>query len=240
MKFGSVKMSIIKCLVLGIAGVGKTHLKWLLLSKNTDGTVERVNTGLADNPIKAYVGSIKSIYAGVNISGTWEVLDETELRHILARVCEIKNPEVDPIKAAATLSVPQSVHHTVSLQPVDAHQEHIDITAQIKTVTEGEILDENVLTSTSSVIAYYFVVLSENKPHSNPGPEKRNSLFIDAFKNARNKVKLDIEVQLVHFMDSGGQPQYLELLPAGCVCDSICCKPFRTLGPLSRNQTVWP
>ena len=65
MKEGSVNISIIKCLVLGIAGVGKTHLKWLLLSENTDKHAGRVSTGIADNPVHAFVGSVKSILAGV-------------------------------------------------------------------------------------------------------------------------------------------------------------------------------
>ena len=76
MKQGSVRMSIIKCLVLGIAGVGKTHLKRLLLSEGTDGTTARVSTGLADNPVQAFVGSISSILAGVveEDNGKWEVM----------------------------------------------------------------------------------------------------------------------------------------------------------------------
>ena len=60
LKEGSVKLSIIKCLVLGIAGVGKTCLKRLLLQvpQNVDGPIGCVSTGLADNPIQALVGSV--------------------------------------------------------------------------------------------------------------------------------------------------------------------------------------
>ena len=75
-KQGSVQMSIIKCLDLGLVGVGKTHLKWLLLSENTDKPNVRVSTGLADNPVQAFVGSVESIIAGVdeNDTGRWEVI----------------------------------------------------------------------------------------------------------------------------------------------------------------------
>ena len=88
LKFGSVKLSIIKCLVLGIAGVGKTCLKRLLLQilQNTDGPIGRVSTGLADNPIQALVGSVSSILASVveGDTGIWEVLDETKLMKVIA------------------------------------------------------------------------------------------------------------------------------------------------------------
>eukprot|EP00731_Ephydatia_muelleri_P004191 Em0002g367a len=51
MSKGYVETSVIKCLILGAAGVGKTHLKHLLLKKDPPG--QRVSTGLADNPVRA-------------------------------------------------------------------------------------------------------------------------------------------------------------------------------------------
>eukprot|EP00731_Ephydatia_muelleri_P038624 Em0834g1a len=48
---GYVETSVTKCLILGAAGVGKTHLKHLLLKK--DPPQQRVSTGLADNPVRA-------------------------------------------------------------------------------------------------------------------------------------------------------------------------------------------
>ena len=44
----AVETSVTKCLILGAAGVGKTHL---LLKK--DHPKQRVSTGLADNPVRA-------------------------------------------------------------------------------------------------------------------------------------------------------------------------------------------
>ena len=56
---GYVETSVTKCLILGAAGVGKTHLKHLLLQR--DPPEQRVSTGLADNPVRA----ISSTLAGV-------------------------------------------------------------------------------------------------------------------------------------------------------------------------------
>ena len=58
---GYVETSVTKCLILGAAGVGKTHLKHLLLKK--DHPKQRVSTGLADNPVRA-------------ISFTWFVVED--------------------------------------------------------------------------------------------------------------------------------------------------------------------
>ena len=194
MKLGSVKMSIIKCLVLGIAGVGKTHLKWLLLSENKGKTVGRVSTGLADNPIQV---SVKSIIAGVDDKDQWEILDESKLLQILANAYEKEKPP-PPIIAAKTKISPQPVVcQEPSIQPVPQEQIHLKV--PVETVVDGGISEESTMTS-------------ESKSFSNSVAEKVDNLFIDAFKNVADK-KISNE-KLVHFIDSGGQPQFLELLPA--------------------------
>ena len=56
---GYVETSVTKCLILGAAGVGKTHFKHLFLKMGPP--QQRVSTGLADNPVRA----ISSTLAGV-------------------------------------------------------------------------------------------------------------------------------------------------------------------------------
>ena len=53
---GYVETSVTKCLILGAAGVGKTHLKHLLLKK--DPPEQRVSTGLADNPVRVSLAGV--------------------------------------------------------------------------------------------------------------------------------------------------------------------------------------
>ena len=59
MSKGYVETSVTKCLILGAAGVGKTHLKHLLLKKDPPG--QRVSTGLADNPVRAISFSLAGV-----------------------------------------------------------------------------------------------------------------------------------------------------------------------------------
>ena len=59
MSKGYVETSVTKCLILGAAGVGKTHLKHLLLKK--DPPKQRVSTGLADNPVRAISFSLAGV-----------------------------------------------------------------------------------------------------------------------------------------------------------------------------------
>ena len=80
MSQGSINISVTKCLILGAPGVGKTHLKYLLLKK--DPPEQRVSTGLADNPVRAISFSL------VGVSGQfgddWLVVEnEKALRSFL-------------------------------------------------------------------------------------------------------------------------------------------------------------
>ena len=63
-----------KCLILGAAGVGKTHLRHLLLKK--DPPKQRVSTGLADNPVRAISFSLAGV--GGQEEDDWFVVDNDQ------------------------------------------------------------------------------------------------------------------------------------------------------------------
>ena len=195
MKQGSVKMSIIKCLVLGIAGVGKTHLKRLLLSEGIDGTTARVSTGLADNPVQAFVGSINSILAGVDEEDNrkWEVMDEAKLIQILANAYH-----VEPLPLAPT---PPQLSHLQQSQVSNSEAIH-DMPDNIS----------HTLPTSAYISPSILVVASEGGPLPELRTDKAENLFIEALKNISETKVLNLK--LVHFIDSGGQPQFLDLLPA--------------------------
>ena len=70
---GYVETSVIKCLVLGAAGVGKTHLKHLLLNK--DPPEECVGTGLSQNVVRAISFSRVGV---ADQKDDWFVLDDDQ------------------------------------------------------------------------------------------------------------------------------------------------------------------
>ena len=69
---GYVETSVTKCLILGAAGVGKTHLKHLLLNK--DHPKQRVSTGLADNPVRAISFTLAGV--GGQEEDDWFVVED--------------------------------------------------------------------------------------------------------------------------------------------------------------------
>ena len=199
MKFGSVKLSIIKCLVLGIAGVGKTCLKRLLLQipipQNTDGPIGRVSTGLADNPIQALVGSVSSILASVveGDTGIWEVLDETELMKVIASAYQVDSSHPATPPPASTM--PRVAINESVLHNTESHNRHVH------TISPPDNL-------------YVNTIVSGNKLALDPAIQEIDSLIIEVFKSKLLSDWKELNVKLVYFIDSGGQPQFLELLPA--------------------------
>ena len=195
MKYGSVKLSIIKVLVLGIAGVGKTCLKRLLLQlpKNIDGPIGRVSTGLADNPIQALVGSVSSILASVveGDTGKWEVLDETKLMKVIASAYQVS---VSPATPSPAPTMPRvSINESVR-DSAESHSHHMPTSSPPNNLHVNKIASENELAL-------------------DPAIQEVDSLVIEVFKSKISDWK-ELKVKLVHFIDSGGQPQFLELLPA--------------------------
>ena len=72
-----------------------------------------VSTGLADNPVQAFVGSVESssIVAGVdeNDTGRWEVMGDKKLLEVLVKGCQLE-PALPKIPIE-TLVTPHSAHH---------------------------------------------------------------------------------------------------------------------------------
>ena len=79
MRNGYVDREIIKCLIIGAAGVGKTTLKHLLLGNEPP--EKRVSTGVLENPVRAVSISM----AGESSSGSWcKVESDEELMKMIA------------------------------------------------------------------------------------------------------------------------------------------------------------
>ena len=66
-----------KCLILGAAGVGKTHLKHLLLKKDPPG--QRVSTGVADNPVRAISFSLAGVVQVGREEHDWFVVEDDQV-----------------------------------------------------------------------------------------------------------------------------------------------------------------
>ena len=111
MKDGYIKRKVIKCLIVGAAGVGKTSIKHLLLNRKPP--VNHVSTGVAEIPTRA----VSISWANMKKDGSWYVVNnDTDLINVIAEM--IKSKAYDKIpqeKSGDTHSVPHEKSPTTGI-----------------------------------------------------------------------------------------------------------------------------
>ena len=127
---GYVETSVTKCLILGAAGVGKTHFKHLFLKM--DPPQQRVSTGLADNPVRA----ISSTLAGVREQeedDLFVIENDQSLVSVIGKV--ITNGD---ISMAPSLAKMVSSHPKMPQIPSSSHIKQASTSAGVKIPTPKE------------------------------------------------------------------------------------------------------
>ncbi|KAL5506699.1 hypothetical protein EMCRGX_G008424, partial [Ephydatia muelleri] len=180
MSKGYVETSVTKCLILGAAGVGKTHLKHLLLKK--DPPEQRVSTGVADNPVRAISFSLAGV--GVQEEDDWFVVeDDQALLRVVGGTIRDGGVSMATSLEEVVSSFPKMTIHVSS---DGAGAVHPDPTpARVNTT-----MDTGQQSRTVSI----------------------EEELIHHINHSSDKKKL-FGVKWIHFIDSGGQLQYHDILP---------------------------
>ena len=202
MEEGYVSLNNIKMVICGPPFVGKTAFKHLLLNKPPP--LKHNSTPIA-RPIQA----IERIAAGDN---TWEEANEEDLLHMLSDAIEKKNTqslqEEYSTNAATILSdqTNEEKDHSVSSSP------HVDIPA---TDSASLVLPPSGLKE-SLPSAYKFSAVHESsvlddKAMNDDYVLKKIAEQLASNKERKGSQKL-LEATWIHLLDSGGQPQFIDLL----------------------------
>ena len=186
---GYVEISVIRCLILGAAGVGKTHLKHLLLKMDPPGL--RMSTGLADNPVRAITFSL----AGVGgQEDDWFLVEDY---HALLKVVggTIRNGGV---------SMATSLDEVVRSFP--------KMTIHVSSDAAGSNHSESTPADVS--VTKYTAVKEELIQHINHSSGKRGlrADLVHLYTLSADKKKM-FGVQSINFIDTGGQPEHHDILP---------------------------
>ena len=142
---GYVETSVTKCLIIGAAGVGKTHLKHLLLKM--DPPEQRTSTGLADNPIRAVSSSMAGV--GGQEDDWFPVEDGRALMKIVCSKIEVGNVSMATSLEEVVSSLPKITINMSSDGAGAGHSDSVptgvnitmDTTQQSKTSAIEELID---------------------------------------------------------------------------------------------------
>ena len=198
MKEGYVSLNNIKMVICGPPAVGKTAFKDLLLNKPPP--LEHDSTPIAARPIQA----VERIAARCQV---WEEVTKKDLLHMLS----------DALKAATIPSHEES--STNSVTPLLTHE--VISSQKNKTSTEPSSLDNTTapLVVSSSVAQASSLLHVPNDvatfqptiEATTPQPTREVSKILKQIADAKGSQKL-LEATWIHLLDSGGQPQFTDLL----------------------------
>ena len=189
---GYVETSVTKCLILGAAGVGKTHLKHLLLKK--DPPQQRVSTGLADNPVRAISFSLAGV-GGPEEEDWFVVEDDQALLKVVGSTIR------GGISMEAYL---REVVTTLPKMAVKAGVVHSYPTPAGVNVTMRA--EQSRPVDIEEVIIHHI-----NHPTGKRGLS--TYLHVASMYNLPADKEKQFRAKWIQFIDSGGQFQYHDILP---------------------------
>ena len=193
-----METSVTKCLIVGAAGVGKTHLKHLLLKK--DPPEQRVSTGLADNPVRAISLTLAGV--GGQEEDDWFVVeDDQALMSFVGQTVHGGVPMATSLDAVVSTFPKMTINNVPSDRASVGHPDPMlanitkdTTTQQSRTVAiENELIHHINHSSGKGCLSQLTMFTSVPSPYV-----ERRRLF---------------GVKLIQFIDSGGQLQYHSILP---------------------------
>ena len=206
-----METSVTKCLIVGAAGVGKTHIKHLLLKK--DPPEQRVSTGLADNPVRAISFTLAGV--GGQEEDDWFVVEDDQA---LMRV------------------IAESIRSGVSMAPslADVVCTHPKMAMDTSTVpSDGTSQPEQSMPADIEDMLVHCINQSSGKNSR----DKVNYLFINPGSPCVDYKKL-FGVKWIQFIDSGGQLQYHDILPLFVQGPSVTVFVLKLSEELSHRPTI--
>ena len=185
MRDGYIEITEVKCLLVGPAGVGKTYLKFLLLSKPPPSS--RTSTGCRDRPVRVIRVS--------KLADQWKEIDLPLLQAMIANSI--------PLLAKSLLDRPPTElqQHLNQLHTESADDDSVDMSSSPSkpAATTGTAKQQTSTPRPDPTRQVYSKILD----HLSKSKQEQGEGLIESLFNA----------QIIYFIDSGGQAAFHDLLP---------------------------
>ena len=194
------------CVIVGQPGVGKTHMKYLLLDRRPPHL--RTSTGLADTPLRIEIRSVSASRVQ-NIRGQWKDVTEGEMLDILAKMIIAAEPHLSQASAeAGFFSKVAKLFLPGSQGAAGAKLPNLDRAPKVKKRAKDTTATASLSEACQKAVKEIMRQLVERI--SNLREEKSKEQGKDSSPSLSEIV---LGSKWVYFTDSGGQPEYHELLP---------------------------
>ena len=210
LKQGFVEVLVFVCIVLGLPGVGKTHLKFLLLDKLPPRL--RSSTICAETPIRIEIRTVSGTRIQ-NLDGIWNEVDDTGMLDVVAKM--ILAVEPDFVYSRPSKGIFSFI--TNFFQTKSSSKENTATGARPPSMASASESRNSQPTSSARSER----VISDSCQKAMKRIMDRLVESITKIKNGSSVSKVPsqriskqfLRSKWVYFIDSGGQPQYHELLP---------------------------
>ena len=214
LKDGFVKVVMFLCILLGLPGVGKTHLKFLLL--NEQPPYLRTSTNCAEAPIRIEIRTITGTRLQT-IGGRWQEVGDTEMFDVVAEMILVAEPDLDIPPLEQDIPPPEEKEKSPKSQ-----KQSKGIFARMFSWMKRHNSKSTSATPTEVGDACAQAV----SPNVSAACQKAMYVILDRVIQCITKLRgqgvgraaasfrsSSLCSKWVYFTDSGGQPQYHELLP---------------------------
>ena len=212
LKDGFVEVIIVVCIVLGQPGVGKTHLKYLLLDRRPPHL--RSSTICAETPVRVEIRTVSGTTIQ-NTRGQWKEVSDDDMIDIVAKMILLAEPQLHQkseqsiFTKVANLFTSQNQGAAGAKLPSLKHsrkRKEFKQEGAVPTIADGcqkamKLIMDKIVQRISKLKCNGSSPESQSKSHSQGGSSE---LSIG---------EIVLKSKWVYFTDSGGQPQYHELLP---------------------------
>ena len=203
MRDGVTRVFIIKVLIIGAPGSGKTSLRYLLLGLPPPAT--RTSTPLATRAFRAV--SMHRIKAdGSDSMSTWKMLDDDTYLRFIAE--EVKVLELNPSRAARSRDLSNSTSQT----------QHISGKSSTSQQRAVHLSSHPTHKFTNRPVHSQKSILYENASNYIPPRLPMSSMVFNPAKDMfycppTIPENLEQKKTFIHLIESGGQPSYICLVP---------------------------
>ena len=207
-----MEVIIVVCIVLGQPGVGKTHLKYLLLDRRPPHL--RSSTICAETPVRVEIRTISGTKIQ-NIRGQWKEVSDDDMLDIVAKMILLAEPQLHQkseqsiLTKVANLFTSQDQGAAGAKLPSLKHshkRKEFKQEGAVPTISDScqkamKLIMDKIVQQISKLTRDGFSPESQGESHSQGGFSEQSI------------GEIILKSKWVYFTDSGGQPQYHELLP---------------------------
>ena len=197
MKDGLITCSILRIICVGPPGVGKTCLKHLLLKKPLPN--KRCSTPLVSPPIQV---SVLQRERAQSIHTDWVIVEHENMMEMMASKARSVSMDIDP-EASLLPHARERFATPIHFQPKKSLSLDSDNTQASSIRTTSPISVTSPRSSVSSELS-----LKSKQSSLQATEHMENLISIQNIEHKSHQVE-----QFIYFTDSGGQPQFLDLLP---------------------------